>query len=209
MSRGGRPLLPTCVLPHRRRFARLASLRREDQRGDTYAFIVLLPATIMLILVLALHAFIVVNARAEASVAASQGLRAVWRGVADSNLSVNSQLTPDQLAAEGAQLAEAADAAVSRVAGDESGWRWWTDSSAEVYSDWCGGTRPDPGSVGWVRVVVSGDIIGPLSWFWPEQSDTVYAAAEGPALLSTQGEHHADLWESLPEQWSRADLALC
>ena len=209
MSRGGRPRLPTCVLPHRRRFARLVSLRREDQRGDTYAFVVLLPATIMLILVLALHAFIVVNARAEASVAASEGLRAVWRRAADSNLSLNAQLTPDQLAAGGAELAEAAEAAVSRVAGDESGWRWWTDSSAEVYSDWCGGTRPEPGSIGWVRVVVSGDIIGPLSWFWPEQSDTVYATAEGPALLSAQGEQHRVQWESVPEQWSRTDLSRC
>ncbi|MXV91262.1 MAG: hypothetical protein F4121_09210 [Acidimicrobiia bacterium] len=170
---------------------------------------VLLPATIMLVLVLALHAFIVVNARAEASLAASEGLRAVWRMAADSNLSVNAQLTSEQLENEGALLAEAAEAAVSRVSGDESGWRWWTDGGAEVYSDWCGGTRPDPGSIGWARVVVSGDIIGPLSWFWPERSHTAYATAEGPVLFSPQGEQHEAQWESVPAQWSRTDLSRC
>lgn len=183
--------------------------RGREQRGDTYAFVLLLPATIVLVLLLAVHAFIVVNARSEASVAASEGLRAIWRQTGSTPLAASARLTPDQLALNAAEMAGAAEDAVIRVTGREGAWRWWSPGATTVYSDRCGGTRPDSGTAGWARVVVSGEAIGPLSWLWPDRSDAVYASAEGPAVLSTHGERFGSPLEPVPEQWSQSDLARC
>ena len=39
-----------------------------------------------------------------------------------------------------------------------------------------------------MRVVVSGEVFGPLAALWPDRLDRVHAAATGPAvLLSTEG----------------------
>ncbi|MCY4632870.1 MAG: hypothetical protein OXE75_18580 [bacterium] len=178
---------------------------RRGERGDTLAFVVLWPAMIVAIVLLAVHTFIVVNARAEASLAASAGLRAAWRAAAESNLALHGRPTgpviwrePDEAAggriAEAERLRDRAADAVEQVAGAEDGWRWWTGAVATTYSDWCHPAErpnltppqvgvPFRGETGWVRVVVSGEIIGPLSWLWPGRLDRVYATAEGPALL--------------------------
>ena len=75
------------------------------------------------------------------------------------------------------------------------GWRWWSPGVAEVHSDWChlgagnpnlaqqGDRRPVEGETGWVRVVVSGEVFGPLAALWPNRWDQVYASAQGPAIL--------------------------
>lgn len=187
---------------------------RRDGRGDTLAFVVLWPAMIVAIVLLAVHTFIVVNARSEASLAASAGLRAAWRAGAESDLALHGRPTGPETwtesldpsaaggnqplrLAEAERLRERAADAVEQVAGSEEGWRWWTGAAATVYSDWCytglvsrGPTAGVPqvgipfrGETGWVRVVVSGDVVGPLSWLWPGRLDRVYATAEGPALL--------------------------
>ena len=43
--------------------------------------------------------------------------------------------------------------------------------------------RPLGDQTGWVRVVVSGEVFGPLAALWPNRLDQVYASAQGPALL--------------------------
>lgn len=189
------------------------------------------------ILLLAVHTFIVVNAQAEASLAASSGLRAAWRAAAGSDMSYAAETvsgvfaTPecelsfsrdecqDNLAAmdgvrqgEATKMAASASAAVERVAGSEDGWRWWTDGAARTFSDWCSPSWTDvPGEAetGWVRVVVSGEVVGPLSWILPGRLDTVYAVAEGPALLRAPSPARATAGESVPAAWSRADLPEC
>ena len=161
-------------------------------------------ALITAILLMLVHAFIVTNARAEAEVAASQGLRAAWRAAADSDFLTDpgdprARYTdpaphPDVLA-----MVAAAEDAVARAAATEQGWRWWTPGAAQVSSDWChrytapvtprdpslvrGGYRPFAGETGWVRVVVSGEVFGPLAALWPNRWDRIQAAAQGPALL--------------------------
>ena len=188
-------------------------MRRRDERGDSVAFVILWPAMIMAVVVLAVHAFVVVNAQAEASLAASAGLRAAWRAAADSDLVA---VTDNDLRlGEAARIGEGAANAVERVAGDEDGWRWWTGGVSATYSDWCSVSPrdlPAQGETGWVRVVVSGDVIGPMSWFLPGRLDKVYATAEGPALLSASlnARGPAAPGESpVPAQWARADLPRC
>ena len=100
-------------------------------------------------------------------------------------------------------MVEAAKDAVAQAAATEQGWRWWTPGAAEVHSDWChnvysqpppagqprpaglvvGEYRPFEGETGWMRVVVSGKVYGPLAALWPNRWDTIYAAAQGPAVL--------------------------
>ena len=167
----------------------------RGDRGETLALLVVWPALITAILLMLVHAFIVTNARSEAELAASQGLRSAWHAAADSDfLTVptdpndpTSRLDyvldaphPDVL-----EMAEAAKDAVARTAATEGGWRWWTPGSAAVYSDWCGapGGRPSGDATGWVRVVVSGEVFGPLAALWPDRWDQVHAAAQGPAVL--------------------------
>ena len=83
------------------------------------------------------HAFIVTNARAEAEVAASQGLRSVWRAAADSDFltdPIDSSMgyTGTDPHPAVLDMAEAAKDAVARAAATEGGWRWWTPGVAEV-----------------------------------------------------------------------------
>ena len=161
--------------------------RRRGDRGDSIAFVVVWPVLIVAVLVLTVHAFIVSNARAQAEIAASEGLRAVWRTTA-------AEAThPDEDGGE--RMARAAQDAVARAAAGEGGWRWWTPGAAEVSSDWCAGPndtvdRPPTRDrdAGWVRIVVRGETLGPLSALWPGPVDTVYAVAAGPAVLSAPGD---------------------
>lgn len=162
----------------------------RGDRGETLALLVVWPALITAILLMLVHAFIVTNARSEAELAASQGLRSAWHAAADSDfltdrdsppaLYTGADPHPDVL-----EMAEAAKDAVARTAATEGGWRWWTPGAAEVYSDWCSapGGRPSGDETGWVRVVVSGEVFGPLAALWPDRWDQVHAAAQGPAVL--------------------------
>lgn len=155
---------------------------------------------LMAVLLMLVHAFIVSNARAEAELAASQGLRAAWQVAADGG----ADFAGDQDAPSA--MAGAASDAVARVAADGEGWRWWTPGGTEVYSDWCqplGAVgRPDTGDTGWVRVVVSGEVFGPLAALWPNRWDRISTSAQGPAvLLPPEGDRYA----TVPD----ADLELC
>ena len=58
---------------------------RRDESGETLALLVVWPALLTAILLMLVHAFIVTNARAEAELAASQGLRSAWRVAAESD----------------------------------------------------------------------------------------------------------------------------
>ncbi len=140
---------------------------------------VLWPGLIVLILLLLVHAFIVSSARAEASVAASEGLRAAWRSTTG--------LDPDLDG--GGALAATAHAAVAEAAASTQGWRWWRPDIATVWSTYCGGDAAPTDAVesGWVRVQIEGTVNGPLSALWPGRLDTVYAVAEGPAVLAAAG----------------------
>ena len=149
---------------------------RRGESGETLAFLVIWPTLIVAILLLLVHTFIVVNAQAEAEVAASAGLRAAWRAAADSDFYTN----PD----EAFEMAEAAKDAAAAVAGQEQGWRWWTPDSTEVKSDWCSGSPPGARQSGWVQVKVEGEVFGPMAALWPGRLDRVYAVATGPAVLS-------------------------
>ena len=179
----------------------------RGDRGETLALLVLWPALLVAILLLLVHAFIVTNAQSEAEVAASAGLRAAWRRAANedflSALNADGEYTdtpytdPDLHADPHPmvlEMARDAQDAVARAAATDAGWRWWTPGAAEVQSDWCddgvgrpdvADDRPGHGEAGWVRVVVSGEVFGPLAALWPDRLDTVYAAATGPAVLAT------------------------
>ena len=177
---------------------RAVSDQRRDERGETLALLVVWPALITAILLMLVHAFIVTNARAEAEVAASEGLRSAWRAAADSDfLTEPGTATPytgTDPHPEVREMAVAAEDAVARAAATEGGWRWWSPGAAEVQSDWCfayaagssdppGERRPEGDETGWVRVVVSGEVFGPLAALWPGRWDRIYAAAQGPAIL--------------------------
>lgn len=163
----------------------------RDERGETLALLVVWPALIAAILLMLVHAFIVTNAQAEAELAASQGLRTAWQAAADSDFAHDRTTTPIQrydkseTHPEVLEMVESAKNAVARAASTEQGWRWWTPGVAEVQSDWCDipASRPTGDETGWVRVVVSGEVFGPLAALWPNRWDRVYAAAQGPALL--------------------------
>ena len=184
-----------CGSFERVRRGRRAVRRRRDDRGETLALLVVWPALIAAILLMLVHAFIVTNAQAEAELAASQGLRTAWHTAADADfLYVDDPNNQGQVIGytgadphpEVLEMAESAMNAVARAASTEQGWRWWTPGVAEVQSDWCapyGNDRPVEGETGWVRVVVSGEVFGPLAALWPNRWDRVYAAAQGPALL--------------------------
>lgn len=175
----------------------------RGEAGDTLAFVVIWPTLLVAILVLLVHAFIVSNARAEAEVAASAGLRAAWHSAADadflhypgtSNDYDGAAPHPDVVA-----MSNHARDAVARVASEERGWRWWTPGIAEVHSDWCAapaGRPSDPADPGWVRVVVSGEVFGPVAALWPDRLARVHAVATGPAVLNVS-----------PQQRGRWDAA--
>ena len=186
--------------------------RRRDDRGETLAFLVLWPALIMAVLLLLVHVFIVANAQAEADAAASAGLRAAWRAGATHDFLEAYEPDPTDpgiqvyVDYEGTDphdgavaMAAAAQDAVAQIASDRSGWRWWTPGAVEVQSDWCSdivwtdpntprpdNSRPIRGETGWVRVVVSGEVQGPLAALWPDRLEKVYAVAAGPAVLTTR-----------------------
>ncbi len=187
------------------RRGRSADRDRRDERGETLALLVVWPALITAILLMLVHAFIVTNARAEAEVAASEGLRSAWRAAADSDFLTdpdnpgNDYVEPEPHP-KVLEMAEAAKYAVARAAATEGGWRWWSPGAAEVHSDWCheyldrsdlmsfddysqGQRRPVDDETGWVRVVVSGEVFGPLAALWPNRWDRIHAAAQGPAIL--------------------------
>ena len=180
---------------------------RRDESGETLALLVVWPALLTAILLMLVHAFIVTNARAEAELAASQGLRSAWRAAAESDFLTDPGNPPMPYTGadphpEVLAMAEAAKDAVARTAATEGGWRWWSPGAAELHSDWCHGYtapptagtsrppglvlgeyRPFEGETGWVRVVVSGEVFGPLAALWPNRWDQVYASAQGPAIL--------------------------
>jgi hypothetical protein len=186
---------------------------RRDERGETLALLVLWPMLLVAVLLLLVHAFIVTNAQSEAEVAASAGLRAAWRSAANEDfLSVresdgsykadayvddpNTPGVVENAATHPAvlEMASAAQDAAARAAATKTGWRWWTPGATTVYSDWCRETnRPSQGESGWVRVVVSGEVFGPLAALWPNRLDRVYAAATGPAVLLSPQEGQQDL----------------
>ena len=174
---------------------------RRDESGETLALLVVWPALLTAILLMLVHAFIVTNARAEAELAASQGLRSAWRAAAESDFLTQPGSSPpvdytsNEPHPQVLDMAEAAKDAVAGAAATEQGWRWWSPGAAELHSDWCHPyTPPDPNLVpgrhrptgdqtGWVRVVVSGEVFGPLAALWPNRWDQVYASAQGPAIL--------------------------
>lgn len=156
---------------------------------------ILWPPMVVLLLVLAAHAFLVTGARAQADTAASAGLRAAWEAVGDGGLAYGDDGSP-YVGAEphprtAAMSAAAHDAVARAASGSADGWRWWTPGAVTVASDWChsgtsAGLRPAPGEPGWVRVVVSGDVFGPFSALWPGRLDRIHAAAAGPAVLEAR-----------------------
>ena len=198
--------------------SRRVGVARHDERGETLALLVLWPMLLVAILLLLVHAFIVTNAQSEAEVAASAGLRAAWRSAANEDfLSVRDAGTYtaaayiDDPATTGVvehaethpavlEMASAAQDAAARAAATKTGWRWWTPGATVVHSDWCA-DRPGQGESGWVRVVVSGEVFGPLAALWPNRLDRVYAAATGPAVLLSpqQGQQDLSVPANLPE----------
>ena len=175
----------------------------RGDRGDSLAFLVIWPTLLVAILVLLVHAFIVSNARAEAEVAASAGLRAAWRAAASADF-LHGPGTTSRYAGEAPhpaarEMAGSARDAVARVAAEEDGWRWWTPGVAEVRSDWYAAdpaARPsDPTDPGWARVVVSGEVFGPVAALWPNRLARVYAVATGPAAIDA-GPQQLTRWDS-------------
>ena len=160
--------------------------------------LILWPGIIVLMLILAAHAFLVTGARAQAEAAASAGLRAAWAAVGDAGLahahdgSVYAEADPHPGVSS---MSAAAHDAVAHAAGASAeGWRWWTPAAVTVRSDWChsdADLRPGPGASGWVRVEVSGDVFGPFSALWPGRLDRVHAAAAGPAVLAPLADANA------------------
>ena len=200
-----------------RRTARLmrerAAAARRDERGvgESLALLVLWPMLVVAVLVLLVHAFIVTNAQAEAEVAASAGLRAAWRSAANEDFLSQRESDGKYTGAAytGAafhpavlEMGWAAEDAAARAAATKTGWRWWTPGATAVHSDWCNpaADRPGPGQSGWVRVVVSGEVFGPLAALWPNRLDRVHAAATGPAVLLSplQGQQDLEVPADLP-----------
>ena len=162
------------------------------ESGETLALLVVWPALITAILLMLVHAFIVTNARAEAELAASQGLRSAWRAAAGSDFLTDPRSPPapytdDTPHPEVLAMARAVEDAVARAAATAQGWRWWTPGGVAVHSDWCHPYSDRPGALeaGWVRVVVSGEVFGPLAALWPNRWDRIHAAAQGPAIVTT------------------------
>ena len=131
---------------HRQECARRRtfSAARRDESGESLALLVVWPALLTAILLMLVHAFIVTNARAEAELAASHGLRSAWRVAADSDFLTDPD-DPDRIPygrfidphPDVLAMAEAAKDAVALTAATEGGWRWWSPGAAELHSDWC------------------------------------------------------------------------
>ena len=192
----------------------------RNDNGETLAFLVLWPAMFVAILLLLVHTFIVVNAQAEAEIAASAALKAAWRSAAGSDfltvpvepgvevtheLYIETVPPPTEPHPQVLEMANAAKDAAATTAGQQDGWRWWTPGATEVRSDWCGPVPwPLQGESGWVQITVEGEVFGPMAALWPGRLDRVYAVATGPAVLNNTlqtGDGYA-----LPDQ---AGLAVC
>ncbi len=194
----------------------------RNDNGETLAFLVLWPAMFVAILLLLVHTFIVVNAQAEAEIAASAALKAAWRSAAGSDfltvpvapgIQVDDTLYNDPLMPptephpQVLDMSNAAKDAAATTAGQQDGWRWWTPGATEVRSDWCGSNPaqwPKRGQSGWVQITVEGEVFGPMAALWPGRLDRVYAVATGPAVLNNTlqtGDGYA-----LPDQ---ASLSVC
>lgn len=184
----------------------------RDDDGETLAFLVLWPTMFVAILLLLVHTFIVVNAQAQAEIAASAALKAAWRSADGSDFRTEvggpNPYTGTETHPEVLKMAGAAQTAAAEIAGREQGWRWWTPGATEVSSNWCRdpGGRPQTGDAGWVQVKVQGEVFGPMAALWPGRLDRVYAVAIGPAvpdntLLTLQSSGYA-----LPDQ---GILAVC
>ena len=173
----------------------------RNDNGETLAFLVLWPALFVAILLLLVHTFIVVNAQAEAEIAASAALRAAWRaaegsdfltvpvaqGQAVTELYTDTVTPPAEPHPQVLDMANAAKDAAATIAGQQQGWRWWTPGATEVRSDWCGSNPaqwPGRGQSGWVQITVEGEVFGPMAALWPGRLDRVYAVATGPAVLN-------------------------
>lgn len=166
----------------------------RGERGEVLALLILWPAMVVLLVVLAAQALVASAARAQAEAAASAGLRAAWAAAADAGLA---SVHDDSPQAGGdphpgaSSMAQAAhDAVAHTAAASAAGWRWWTPGASVVRSDWChsgadASRRPGAGQPGWVRVEVTGAAVGPFSALWPARLDRAHAAAAGPALLTT------------------------
>ncbi len=194
----------------------------RDDNGETLAFLILWPALFVAILLLLVHTFIVVNAQAEAEIAASAALRAAWRAAEGSDFltvpvaqgqAVKDELynDPNSPPAEPhpqvLDMANAAKDAAATIAGQQQGWRWWTPGATEVRSDWCGSSPaqwPGRGQSGWVQITVEGEVFGPMAALWPGRLDRVYAVATGPAVLNNTLDELDGY--ALPDQ---ASLAVC
>ena len=189
--------------------ARRHESARTDESGQTLVILILWPTLIVAILLLLVHTFIVVNAGAEAEVAASAGLRAAWRSAASNDFLTTDVGGPymdrNEPHPATAKMAAAAEDAVARAAATRTGWRWWTPGATKVQSDWCAAgqdfaERPSGrDEAGWVRVEVSGAVHGPLAALWPNRLDRVYAAAVGPAVLTAVPGGAADIDEVPPD----------
>ena len=193
----------------------------RNDNGETLAFLVLWPAMFVAILLLLVHTFIVVNAQAEAEIAAAAALKAAWRSAAGSDfltepvalgdpvvdtLYITTVLDPAEPHPQVLEMSNAAKDAAATTAGQQDGWRWWTPGATEVRSDWCGSNPVDwpvQGESGWVQITVEGEVFGPMAALWPGRLDRVYAVATGPAVLN--GALETDGY-ALPEQDS---LAVC
>ena len=192
--------------------ARRHESARSDESGQTLVILILWPTLIVAILLLLVHTFIVVNAGAEAEVAASAGLRAAWRSAANADFLSDrdgpGRYTGTEPHPATAEMAAAAEDAVARAAATRTGWRWWTPGATRVQSNWCADPRTGPqytagtdvrpegrDEAGWVRVEVSGAVHGPLAALWPNRLDRVYAAAVGPAVLTAVPGGAADIDE--------------
>ena len=194
----------------------------RNDNGETLAFLVLWPAMFVAILLLLVHTFIVVNAQAEAEIAASAALKAAWRSAAGSDfltvpvapgepvkdeLYISTVSDPADPHPQVLEMVNAAKDAAATTAGQQDGWRWWTPGATEVRSDWCGSNPaqwPEQGESGWVQITVEGEVFGPMAALWPGRLDRVYAVATGPAVLNNTlqtGDGYA-----LPDQ---ASLAVC
>ncbi len=165
----------------------------RGERGEVLPLLILWPAMVVLLVVLAAQALVVSGARAQAEAAASAGLRAAWAAAADAGLvsahdgSPHPGVDPHPGTLSMAQAAH--DAVAHTAAASAAGWRWWTPGASVVRSDWChsgadASRRPGAGQPGWVRVEVTGETVGPFSALWPGRLDRVHAAAAGPALLT-------------------------
>ena len=188
----------------------------RNDNGETLAFLVLWPTLFVAILLLLVHTFIVVNAQAEAEIAASAALKAAWHA-ADGSDFRTVEVLPGQAVVttlyEGTdphpgvlRMSNAAKDAAATTASRNDGWRWWAPGATEVRSDWCRSDppqRPPRGQAGWVQIKVEGEVFGPMAALWPGRLDRVYAVATGPAVLN--GALETDGY-ALPEQDT---LAIC